>query len=183
MGRVRSRSLVTAVLLLVPLAGIAGWLAHGILNPAPAPAAPVPGAVPAAGTASASALPGLPAPESDLPADRLHERVDGAEDYLRGEGCVRMLSWDLADPKGTLDVLLFSSAEGAGRVLAHDAGPKRTPGPGDEASADAQGVLFRRGKAYVRLLADPDVPVEPARLLAEAGKVDRAIREGTGRGR
>ena len=57
-----------------------------------------------------------------------------------------------------------------------------TPGPGDEASADAQGVLFRRGKAYVRLIANPDARTEPDRLLAEAARVDRAILEGMGRG-
>ncbi len=181
MDRVRSRSLFTAVLLLVPLAAVAGWLAHGVLNPSPLPAtagspAPTPAAPPA------SALPGLPSPQADLPADRLHERVDGAEDYLRGQGCVRMLAWDLEDPKGSLDVFLFSSPDGAGRVLAHDAGPERTPGPGDEASADTQGVLFRRGKVYVKLIADPDAGVPPARLLEEAARVDRAILDGMGRG-
>ncbi len=181
MDRVRSRSLLTAALLLVPLAAVGGWLAHGLLHPSPVPAGPV-AAPPSARPEPASAVPGLPEATADLPADRLHERVDGAEDYLRAQGCVRMLAWDLADPKGSLEILLFSSPEGAGRVLAHDAGPKRTAGPGDEASADAQGVLFRRGKAYVRLLADPDAPVEPARLLAEAAKVDRAILEGLGRG-
>ncbi len=180
MDRVRSRSLFTAVLLLVPLAALAGWLAHGIANPTPTPAAPRPPvALPAA---PASALPGLPAPQADLPPDRLHERVDGAEDYLRSQGCVRMLAWDLAEPRGSLEIYLFSSPEGAGRVLAHDAGPKRTPGPGDEASADPQGALFRRGKAYVKLIADPNAGAPAARLLAEATKVDRAILEGRGRG-
>ena len=182
MARGRSRSLFAAVLLLVPLAAVAGWLAHGILYPAPAPAASSP-AVPApAPSPLSSVFPGLPAPGEDLSADRLHERVDGAEDYLRAQGCVRMLAWELAEPKGSLEILLFSSPEGAGRVLAHDAGPKRTAGPGDEASADSQGVLFRRGKAYVRLIADPDAGAEPARLLAEAARVDRAILDGMERG-
>jgi hypothetical protein len=182
MARGRSRSRFTAVLLLVPLAAVAGWLAHGILNPSPAPAGlspVVPAPVP---SPSSPVLSGFPEPGEDLPADRLHERVDGAEDYLRAEGCVRMLAWELAEPRGSLEILLFSSPEGAGRVLAHDAGPKRTAGPGDEASADAQGVLFRRGKAYVRLIADPDAAAEPARLLGEAAKVDRAILDGMGRG-
>jgi hypothetical protein len=181
MARGRSRSLSTAALLLLPLAAVAGWLAHGILRPSPRSASAAPVArhpTPVAPTA----LRGFPDPSADLPADRLHERVDGAEDYLRGQGCVRLLAWDLEDPKGTLEVLLFSTPEGAGRVLAHDAGPKRTAGPGDEASSDAQSVLFRRGRAYVRLIADPGAAPYPARLLAEAARADRAILDGMGRG-
>jgi hypothetical protein len=181
MARGRIRSLSTAVLLLVPLLVAVVWLAHGMLNPTPVPVGAAGAAIPST-SRTQSVLPGLPQPEADLPADRLHERVDGAEDYLRAEGCVRLLAWELSSPKGTLEVLLFSSPEGAGRVLAHDAGPLRTPGPGDEASADSQGVLFRRGKAYVRLLGDPDVPAGPAILLSEAAKVDRAILDGMGRG-
>ena len=182
MARGRSRSLFTALLLLLPLAAIAGWLLHGIVNPVPLPADP---ATRAAGPAPGkpSPWPGLPDPQADLTPERLHERVDGAEDYLRAQWCVRLLAWDLADPKGTLEILLFSSPEGAGRVLAHDVGPKRTDGPGDEASSDPQSVLFRRGRAYVRLIADPDATTDPARLIAEAGRVDRAILDGLGRGR
>ncbi len=88
---------------------------------------------------------------------------------------MRLLVWRLEDLKSGLEVLVFGSPDGAGRVFAHDAGPDRTPGPGDEASANAQAVLFRRGKVYVRLLADPDAPPQAARLLEEAGKIDRAI--------
>src|SRR5512140_2290597 len=106
MDRGRSRSLFTAVLLLVPLAAVAGWLAHGILNPEAIPSAPGAAVARAAPAPAASALPGLPEPQADLPADRLHERVDGAEDYLRAQGCVRMLAWDLAEPKGSLEILL-----------------------------------------------------------------------------
>jgi hypothetical protein len=181
MSRGGSRSLATAALLLVPLAVVAGWLAHGALHPAPRPAAGTP-ASSRPTHAGPTALRGFPDPTADLPADRLHERVDGAEDYLRGQGCVRLLAWDLAEPKGTLEVLLFSTPEGAGRVLTHDAGPKRTEGPGDEASSDAQSVLFRRGRAYVRLIADPDAAPERERLLREAAKADRAILGGMGRG-
>jgi hypothetical protein len=181
MVRARFRSLLTAALLLLPLAVVAGWLAHGILHPSPRPEAAAP-AAPRPAPLMPPALQGFPDPSADLPADRLHERVDGAEDYLRGQGCARLLAWDLEDPKGTLEVLLFSTPEGASRVLAHDAGPKRTAGPGDEASSDAQSVLFRRGRAYVRVIADPDAASDPARLLAEAARADRAILDGMGRG-
>jgi hypothetical protein len=181
MARGRSRSLLTAALLLLPLAVVAGWLAHGILHPAPRPAGTAP-APPVPASRKVSALRGLPDPQADLSPERLHERVDGAEDYLRAQGCTRLLAWDLADPKGTLEILLFSSPDGAGRVLAHDAGPKRTAGPGDEASSDSQSVLFRRGRAYVRLIADPEAASDPARLLAEAARADRAILDGMGRG-
>jgi hypothetical protein len=181
MGRGRSRSLLAAALLLLPLAAILGWLAHGVWHPAAPPAGSAP-ATQATASSKASALPGLPAPQADLPPDRLHERVNGAEDYLRAQGCVRLLAWDLADPKASLEVLLFSSPEGARKVLDRDAGPSRTEGPGDEASADPQGILFRRGRAYVRLVADPEAPPDASRLLAEAAKVDRAILDGMGRG-
>lgn len=184
MPRVRLRSFPAALLLTGPLLLVAGWIAYGISHPN-GPVSPVRPPVeqgsPPAGVAPL--LPGFAEPEADLPADRLHERVDGAEDYLRSQGCVRLLAWELSAPRATLEILLFETQEGAGRVLARDAGPTRTPGPGEEASADAQGVLFRRGRAYVRLIADPEAPESPERLMAEARRVDEAVVGGLPRGR
>jgi hypothetical protein len=174
MATSRPRSLASAFVAAVPLVIVAGIVLWGALRPHEE-------AAPAKAAAAGVPLAGLPAPAADLPADRLHERVDGAEDYLRSQGCVRLLAWDLAEPKASLDLLVFQTVEGAGSVLARDAGKGRTAGPGDEASADEQSVLFRRGRVYVRLLADTDAPTTADRLLAEATKVDRAILDAMGK--
>ena len=175
MARARTASVASALLAAVPLLVVAGIVVRGALRPSRGPEvrAVEPSAAPLAGYAE---------PHADLSAERLHERVDGAEAYLRSQGCSRLLAWDLGDPAATLELFFFDDPEGAARVLARDAVPARTPGPGDEASADAQSVLFRRGRVYARLVADPDSPVDPGRLLAEAGLVDRAILDGLGRG-
>ena len=174
MATSRPRSLASALVAGIPLALIAGVVFWGAIRPREAPTTDRP-------SSPGAPLPGLPAPAADLPADRLHERVDGAEDYLRSEGCVRLLAWDLAEPKASLEIFVFRTVEGAGRVLARDAGSGRTDGPGDEASADPQSVLFRRGRVYVKLLADPDASPNAERLLAEATKADRAILDAMGK--
>lgn len=174
MAKARPRSVVSALVVALPLLAVVAVVVRGALRPSDG--SRVQAEAPVAGP-----LAGYAAPQADLPAERLHERVDGAEEYLRSQGCSRLLAWDLADPAATLEVLLFEDPEGAARVLSRDAGPSRTAGPGDEASADAQSVLFRRGKVYARLVADPDSPADPERLLAEARKVDRMILDGLGR--
>ena len=174
MATSRPRSLASALVAVIPLAIVAVVIFWGAIRPGDLPTVARP-------SSPAVPLPGLPIPAADLPAERLHERVDGAEDYLRSEGCVRLLAWDLAEPKSSLEIFVFQTVEGAGRVLARDAGNGRTDGPGDEASADPQSVLFRRGRVYVKLLADPDASPDAERLLAEATKADRAILDAMGK--
>ena len=141
------------------------------------PSAPAAPATTAAATRPATvpdpaAAPGLPRPEADLPQDRLEERVDGAAAYLTSIGCRRLVYWRLPAPAADLELLLFDTPAGAAKALARDAGPDRTPGPGDEAQAAPQSIYFRRGPAYVRLLADPDAPAAPGALAPVAAKLD-----------
>jgi hypothetical protein len=120
----------------------------------------------------------LPAPDADLAADRLEDRVDGAAEYLRSQGCVRLLYWRLARPAADLEILVFDRSDGAKSVLARDAGPERTKGPGDEAQISAQAVYFRRGFHLVRLFADPGATADPQALSEKAAAIDRALEGG-----
>ena len=182
----RSKRWLQAVLLAAPLVVLTAWLASGAVNRSQGPVPTSSGAPEIKGPKAASrgpfagALPGaeLPAPESDLPADRLDERVDGAADYFRGLGCVRLLAWRLASPPADLELLVFDKSDGAAAALARDAGQGRDAGPGNEASVSEQAILFRRGPVYARLLADPDAPAEPGQLKAVAVRLDRALQDG-----
>jgi hypothetical protein len=144
-------------------------------------AATAPAATATATTGSVAAaaglpeLPGLGKAEGDFPPDRFWERVDGAADALIAAGCARLLVWRSADPAAEVEVLQFAAPEGAAKILAHDAGADRNPGPGDEASVSDQAVFFRRGKVYVRVVGDALAPPTPAGLLALARKVDIAL--------
>ncbi len=111
----------------------------------------------------------------DLPAERLEEHVDGAADALRASGCRRLVAWRFEKPPADAEALFFATAEGAGAVLEREAGPERTPGPGDEAAVSAQAVYFRRGTALVRVFLDPGVSSSEGDLVARAEEIDRAL--------
>ena len=104
--------------------------------------------------------------------------MDGAADALRADGCRRLVHWRFERPPADAEALVFRSADGARAVLAREAGPGRTPGPGDEAQVSAQAVYFRRGPVLVRVFLDPGASPPPGELLARAGEIDRALREG-----
>jgi hypothetical protein len=165
----RRSSVVVAVALSAPLALLTAWVLHGAVRRSHGVA--VAGA--SAQAPPAGPLAGLPPPAADLAADRLEDRVDGAAEYLRGQGCRRLLYWRLPDLQADLELLVFASDAGARAVLARDAGPERTPSLGDEAQVSAQAVYFRRGAVLVRLLVDPghdagDATERRARLVDEA---------------
>jgi hypothetical protein len=182
MAKRRSMPSIAGLLLSLPLIAIATWFVYGGLHPGTGPTQGRPTLPPAAAKRSEAIVAGFPDPEVVLPADRLHERVDGAEDYLRAHGCVKLLAWRLGDVQADLEVLVFNDAQGAGKVLARDVGPQRTTGPGEEASVDAQGILFRRGRIYARLTADPGSSTPPERLLEVAARLDRALIGGAEKG-
>ena len=119
----------------------------------------------------------FPAPELDLPADRLHERVDGAEPWLQSIGCSRLLAWQFTEPRLELEVLVFNSVSGAQLALGKDAGNGRSPSvPGDEGWTNSQVVYFRRGNCYCRVISERR---ELARALMNlAQRVDRALLSG-----
>lgn len=162
----RLRPWLVGLALATPLIGLSAWLVRGavVRSHGPREAAPL--------------LPGLPPPQADLPAARLEERVDGAAEALRAQGCRRLLYWRFADPPADLELLEFRTAEGAGTALTREAGPERTSGPGDEAQASAQAVYFRRGPFFVRLFLDPGAAASPDVLARKASEVDRALRQG-----
>jgi hypothetical protein len=142
------------------------WLVHGAVDPrAPQPRPEGPAGV----------WPGLPQHRADLPAERLEEHVDGAADALRASGCRRLVAWRFERPPVDAEALFFATAEGARAVLEREAGPERTPGPGDEAQVSAQAVYFRRGTALVRVFLDPGASATAGELLARAVEVDRAL--------
>ena len=105
----------------------------------------------------------------------MHERVNGAADALRAQGCGRLLYWRLEDPPAELELLIFNAEDGAAGVLAKDVGPERTPGPGDEASVGGGAIFFRRGSYYVRLLSAPGAAVDPDELLSLAVRVEAGL--------
>ena len=125
---------------------------------------------------AANPLPGFPAPVADLGPERFHERVDGAAEVLRTDGCERLVVWRFRDPGAEVSLLVFRDAAGAARELVRDAGTDRTPGPGDEAWAGASAVFFRRGRRYVRVLADSVASPAGTVLRDLARKVDDALR-------
>lgn len=176
----RARRVVVGGLLALPLVVVGAWIAAGLRRPsaaptdAPAPLEPGREGDPVVG---GRALPGFPPPDADLPADRLHERVDGAEDYLRAQGCTRLLVWDLEDHGAELEVFYFRTAEAASRVFARDVGDSRSAGPGDEGWSGGGSVFFRRGSAYVKLVSVSAPPGTDEGLLGLAARVDRAIQD------
>ena len=160
---------------LVALAvGAALWIA---LSERPPPSgselgsarAPRPSATPKASS--------LPPPQLDLPASRLHERVNGTESVLRAAGCRRLLLWRIEQPPADLELLAFADAAGATKWLERDAGADRTEGvPGDEGWMSTQVLYFRKGPLYVRLIADQ--PTDTKSLLAQGRKIELAITQG-----
>jgi hypothetical protein len=158
-----------ALALATPLVGLTTWVIRGATHP--------PGAV-AAAAAPAATLPGLPSPRADLPADRLEERVDGAADALRADGCRRLVAWRFEQPPADAEALYFGTVQGARAVLEREAGAERTPGPGEEAQVTAQAVYFRRRGVLVRVFLDPGASPPEGALVARALEVDRALQAG-----
>jgi hypothetical protein len=165
----RLRTALVALALATPLAALTGWLVAGAVDPnAPEPVSAAPAGV----------VQGLPQYRADLSADELEERVDGAADALRAEGCHRLVYWRFERPPADAEALFFETEKGARAVLDREAGPGRTPGPGDESQATDQAVYFRRGKAVVRLFLDPGADAGPGELLRRAREIDAALRQG-----
>jgi hypothetical protein len=158
---------LVALALALPLVGLAGWIvrsavAGGTASPAVEPSGP--------------ADDGLPAP-TDYTAERFEERVDGAAPALRAAGCERLRHWRLGAPPADAEALFFRSVDAARSALEREAGPGRTPGPGDEAQVTPQAIDFRRGAVVVRVFADPATPsaAEAAGLLRAAERVAHAV--------
>ena len=163
---------------LAPLLALGGgaalWIAHRASS-APSSADLVPAPIPRA-SASPTGSSYTPA-QLDLPANRLHERVNGAEPVLRRAGCRRLLFWRTGQPPADLELLVFADAAGAAQWLERDAAADRTAGvPGDEGWMNTQVLYFRKGPLYVRLIADQ--PTDTKALLAQGRKIERAITRG-----
>jgi len=158
----RLPSWLLVALLATPLLALTGWVVRGAV----------------AGRRSSAPASSLPTPRADLPAERLEEQVDGAADALRASGCRRLVAWRFERPPADAEALFFGTAEGARAVLQREAGPGRTPGPGDEAQASPQAVYFRRGTTLVRLFLDPGASPPPDALVALAREIDRALQAG-----
>lgn len=167
--RRRLRTWLVALALAAPLVAITAWVIHGSTGPrAPEPRS----------AGAARAWPGLPPHRSDLPADRLEERVDGAADALRASGCRRLVHWRFERPPADAEALFFEGAEGARTVLDRESGKERTRGPGDEAHVSPQAVYFRRGAVLVRVFLDPGASPLPSELVSRAEDIDRALQAG-----
>jgi len=165
----RLRTWLLSLALAAPLVAITAWVIHGATEPH---------ALQPVSSGPAGVWPGLPEQRADLPSERLEERVDGAADALRADGCRRLVAWRFERPPADAEALVFRSADGARAVLEREAGPGRTPGPGDEARVSEQAVYFRRGPVLVRVFLDPGASPPPGELLARAADIDRALREG-----
>jgi hypothetical protein len=100
-------------------------------------------------------------PTLDLPADRLAERVDGAEVKLRRLGCRRLMVWRLPASQMDLELFAFTDTEGAQNMLSDQIGRDRSPNmPGDEGWVGANVLYFRQGASFVRVVADGPCPVD-----------------------
>ena len=172
----RLPSWLQVVLLAVPLIGLTAWVVRGALNPPRRASADAPVPEPHPG-GPAGVWPGLPQHRVDLPAERLEEQVDGAAEALRASGCRRLVAWRFEKPPADAEALFFGTAEAARAELEREAGPGRTPGPGDEAQVSEQAVYFRRGAALVRVFLDPGASTPADDLAGRAREIDRAIRE------
>lgn len=170
----RLPSWLLVLLLGSPLVGLTAWIVRGAVaepgsanhrGPEPRPDGP------------AGVWAGLPQHRVDLPAERLEEHVDGAADALRASGCRRLVAWRFERPPADAEALFFGTVEGARAVLEREAGPDRTPGPGDEAQVSAQSVYFRRGTVLVRVFLDPGASSPEGDLVARAAEIDRALQE------
>jgi len=163
---------------LTPLAALAIGAAFWLADRSPAPGSRAdlaPTAAPASSATPSGS--GYPSPSLDLPASRLHERVNGAESVLRAAGCRRLLFWRTEQPPADLELLVFADAAGAAKWLERDAASDRTGGvPGDEGWMNTQVLYFRKGPLYVRLIADQ--PTDTKALLAQGRKIERAITQG-----
>jgi hypothetical protein len=175
MGRSQPGRWAQALLLGAPLLAICAWLGVGALGRSRGPTTPT--IEPAR---SPELIPGLPPPEIDLPAARLEERVDGAAESLRKNGCKRLIAWTLTSPPADLELYVFDDVQGAKAWLDREAGSQRDLSPGDEASITGQAVLFRRSVFYTKLIADPSASVAFAPLKAAAESLDRALSGATG---
>jgi hypothetical protein len=168
----RLPSWLLVALLGTPLVGLTAWIVRGALvDPREAST----GAPQPRPEGSAGVWPGLPQHRVDLPAERLEEQVDGAADALRASGCRRLVAWRFERPPADAEALFFGTVEGARAVLEREAGPDRTPGPGDEAQVSVQAVYFRRGTALVRVFLDPGASAPEGDLVARATEIDRAL--------
>lgn len=172
----RLPSWLLAVLLGTPLVGLTAWIVRGALK-SPHPASADAGVPQPRPHGPAGVWLGLPQHRADLPAERLEEHVDGAADALRASGCRRLVAWRFEQPPADAEALFFGTVEGARAVLEREAGPDRTPGPGDEAQVSAQAVYFRRGTALVRVFLDPGASAPEGGLVARAREIDRALQE------
>jgi hypothetical protein len=179
-----------ALLLALPLVGLAAWLTVGALARSFGPEPLETGLARESGTALASleetkaASPPslLPPPEEEYRAETLFDRVDGAADFLLSHGCERLLVWRFRDPAAELELLVFGGAAGAGAVMERDAGNERTPGPGDEAWAGPEVVYFRRGRLYARLFAVAGAPPPPGALADLGARIDAELVRRAARG-
>ena len=172
----RLPSALVAVLLAIPLIGLTAWVVRGALKAPSRTSSDAPFPQPHPG-GPAGVWPGLPQHRVDLPAERLEEQVDGAAEALRASGCRRLVAWRFEKPPADAEALFFATAEGARAVLDREAGPGRTPGPGEEAQVSEQSVYFRRGSTLVRVFLDPGASAPAGEIVARAQEIDRAIRE------
>jgi hypothetical protein len=168
----RLPSWILGLLLGTPLVGLTAWIIRGALVGPPEAST---GTRQPRPDAPAGVWPGLPQHRADLPAERLEEHVDGAADALRASGCRRLVAWRFEQPPADAEALFFGTVEGAQAVLDREAGPERTPGPGEEAQVSAQAVYFRRGTALVRVFLDPGASAPEGGLVARAQEIDRAL--------
>lgn len=133
MVRHRSSAAWVAVLLLIPLVGITAWLVHSALNPEPLQVpvlAPPDPSFHAIGSNThrerlASRSPGFISSRKIVRTRRWRGRFS---DFSVAKNCPFFGDWRI--PPADLEILFFSSGEGAGKALAQDAGSDRTPGPG-----------------------------------------------------
>jgi hypothetical protein len=169
----RLPSWLVGLLLATPLLALTVWVVGGF---ATADSPPIEDAVPSSHPPPQGVLPGLAAPEADLPEERLEEHVNGAADALRAAGCRRLVYWRFENSSADAELLVFRTAAEARTLMEKEAGPERTPGPGDEARVTEQFVYFRRGMVLVRLFLDPGA--EPSGLVERATEIDRALANG-----
>jgi len=112
-------------------------------------------------------------------AEDLYKYVDGdVERYLRAG----VRSAETADYKyqgrleATADVYTMTNADGAAKIFdSEPAGSAKTADVGDGARLDAQSLVFRKGRHFVRIVAFQTLPETQAALLQLGREIARRL--------
>ena len=167
----RLRTWLLALALAAPLVAITAWVIHGATDP---PARP-----PASRRAGGRVARPAPTTSPTCPSERLEERVDGAADALRADGCRRLVLWRFEQPPADAEALFFARR---GRRARRPRSARRAPSgrraPGTRPRCRTRPSTSGAGRSSSACSSTPAPRRRRASSLARAVEIDRALRAG-----